>query len=190
MRRYFSGKSPNLKWQMKTDLGQNFEDFIAKIITAQLRQFHPQVRVFQTRRVADGGKDVIVSSQIGALSILGQRFAANDGKGIQICFECKSTDSDILRYDKISSSSSRMQFQDTEKYDYYVLVTNSEILPQTYWYLSKSLEKSGISFRLIDGFLLGTYLLSLEDRNCSMRLVTRIVRPTMRIFIMSTKLIP
>lgn len=163
MRRYFSGKSPNLKWQMKADLGQNFEDFIAKIITAQLRQFHPQVRVFQTRRVADGGKDVIVSSQIGALSILGQRFASNDGKGIQICFECKSTDSDILRYDKISSSSSRMQFQDTEKYDYYVLVTNSEILPQTYWYLSKSLEKSGISFRLIDGFLLGTYLLSLED---------------------------
>ena len=56
-----------------------------------------------------------------------------------------------------------MQFQDTEKYDYYVLVTNSEILPQTYWYLTKSLERSNISFRLIDGYLLGMYLLSLED---------------------------
>lgn len=163
MRRYFSGKSPNIKWQMETDLGQNFEDFIAKIIMAQLRQLHPQVQTFQTRRVADGGKDIIVSSQINTLNILGQKFTSTDGKGIQICFECKSTDNDILRYDKISSSSSRMQFQDTEKYDYYVLVTNSEILPQTYWYLTKSLERSNILFRLVDGFLLGTYLLSLGD---------------------------
>ena len=163
MRRYFSEKSPNITWHMNTDLGQNFEDFIAKIITAQLRQLHPQVQVFQTRRVADGGKDVIVSSQINTLNILGQSFTSTNGKGIQLCFECKSTDNNTLRYDKISSSSSRMQFQDTEKYDYYVLITNSEILPQTYWYLSKSLERSNISFRLIDGYLLGTYLLSLEE---------------------------
>ena len=163
MRRYSSGKSPNLTWQMEANLGQNFEDFVAKIIMAQLRQLHPQVQVFQTRRVADGGKDVIVSTKINTVNILGQSFTSFNGKGIQICFECKSTDNSILRYDKISSSSSRMQFQDTEKYDYYVLVTNSEILPQTYWYLTKSLERSNISFRLIDGYLLGTYLLSLED---------------------------
>ena len=94
MRRYFSGKSPNIKWQMETDLGQNFEDFIAKIIMAQLRQLHPQVQTFQTRRVADGGKDIIVSSQINTLKILGQKFTSTDGKGIQICFECKSTDND------------------------------------------------------------------------------------------------
>ena len=164
MRRYSSGKSPNLTWQMEANLGQNFEDFVAKIIMAQLRQLHPQVQVFQTRRVADGGKDVIVSTKINTVNILGQSFTSFNGKGIQICFECKSTDNSILRYDKISSSSSRMQFQDTEKYDYYVLVTNSEILPQTYWYLTKSLERSNISFRLIDGYLLGTYLLSLEDQ--------------------------
>ena len=38
MRRYSSGKSPNLTWQMEANLGQNFEDFVAKIIMAQLRQ--------------------------------------------------------------------------------------------------------------------------------------------------------
>lgn len=54
MRRYSSGKSPNLTWQMEANLGQNFEDFVAKIIMAQLRQLHPQVQVFQTRRIADG----------------------------------------------------------------------------------------------------------------------------------------
>lgn len=48
MRRYSSGKSPNLTWQMEANLGQNFEDFVAKIIMAQLRQLHPQVQVFQT----------------------------------------------------------------------------------------------------------------------------------------------
>ena len=68
--------------------------------------------------VADGGKDVIVSTKINTVNILGQSFTSFNGKGIQICFECKSTDNSILRYDKISSSSSRMQFQDTEKYDY------------------------------------------------------------------------
>lgn len=162
MRRYFGGKSPNLKWRMGKDLGKNFEDFIAKIIMAQLDQLHPQVQVFQTRRVADGGKDIIVSSKINNLNILGQSFTSTNGSGIRICFECKSTDNNTLRYDKISSSSSRMQFDDIEKYDYYVLVTNSEILPQTYWYLTKSLEKNNILFRLIDGYLLGTYLLSLE----------------------------
>lgn len=162
MRRYSSGKSPNLKWQMEADLGKNFEDYIAKIITVQLRHLHPHVQILQTRRVADGGKDIIISSKINTLNILGQKFSSTNGKGIQICFECKSTDNNILRYDKISSSSSRMQFQGIEKYDYYVLVTNSEILPQTYWYLSESLERSNILFRLIDGFLLGTYLSSLE----------------------------
>lgn len=162
MRRYSSGKSPNINWQMEADLGKNFEDFIAKIITMQLCHLHPHVQILQTRRVADGGKDIIVSSKINTLDILGQRFTSTNGKGIQICFECKSTDNNILRYDKISSSSSRMQFPGPEKYDYYVLVTNSEILPQTYWYLTESLEKNNISFRLIDSFLLGTYLLSLK----------------------------
>ncbi len=161
MRRYSSGKSPNLKWKMGADLGNNFEDFIAKIITIQLRQLHPQVQIFQTRRVADGGKDIIVSAKVNTLSILGQKFTSTGGNGLQICFECKSTDNSILRYDKISSSSSRMQFEGT-RYDYYVLVTNSEILPQTYWYLAESLEKSGIFFRLIDGFLLGTFLANCE----------------------------
>lgn len=163
MRRYFSDKSPNITWQMEKDLGQNFEDFIAKIITAQLGELHPQVHVFQTPRVADGGKDIIISSQINTLNILGQKFTSPNGKGIQICFECKSTNNNTLRYDKISSSSSRMQFQDTKKYDYYVLVTNSQILPQTYWYLTESLKKNNILFRLIDGYLLGTYLLNLEE---------------------------
>ena len=163
MRRYSNGKSPNLKWQIKADLGKNFEDFIARIITMQLRPLHPQVQTLQTRRVADGGKDIIVSSTVNTLNVLGQKFTSTDGKGIKICFECKSTDYDILRYDKISPSSVRIQFEDTEKYDYYVLVTNSEILPQAYWYLAELLEKSGISFRLIDSFLLGTYFLSLEN---------------------------
>lgn len=163
MRRYSSGKSPNLKWQLKADLGNNFEDFIVRIITIQLRQLHPQVQILQTRRVADGGKDIIVSSTINAVNILGQKFTSTGGNGIKICFECKSTDYDFLRYDKISSSCTRIQYEDIEKYDYYVLVTNSEILPQAYWYLSQELEKSGISFRLIDSFLLGTYFLSFES---------------------------
>ena len=76
MRRYSSGKSPNLTWQMEANLGQNFEDFVAKIIMAQLRQLHPQVQVFQTRRVADGGKDVIVSTKINTVNILGQSFTS------------------------------------------------------------------------------------------------------------------
>ena len=48
---------------MEADLGKPFADFIIKIITVQSRHLHPHVQILQTQRVADKGKDIIVSSK-------------------------------------------------------------------------------------------------------------------------------
>ncbi len=153
MKRYYYEKSPNIKWKLGNNLGKPFEDIVADIIKLQLRDFHPKIKVIQTDYIGDGGKDIIVTSEIDSFFILGQKFTSSGKKKVNIYFECKSTDDDVLRYDKISSSSSRAQFQDI---DYYVLVTNGEILPQACWYISEELASHDIKFKLIDSFLLGT----------------------------------
>lgn len=163
MKRYFDKASPNIKWDLGINLGKPFEEFVADIIKLQLQDFHPRIKVQQTSYCGDGGKDVIVTSEINNFTVLGQRFTCSGKKNITIFFECKSTDNDVLRYDKISSSSSRAQFQDI---DYYVLVTNSTVLPQTCWYISEELSTYGIKFMLIDSFLLGKAINELNIKNC------------------------
>lgn len=158
MKRYFCEKSPNLKWNIGENIGKNFEDFVSDLIKMQLKNLHPQVKVIQTNQVGDGGKDIIVTAETDHLVILGQNFSSYDNKNIKIYFECKSTNDQILRYDKIAPSTSRVQFQNI---NYYVLVTNSEILPQSYWYIAEELASKDIKFKLIDSFLLGTSVASL-----------------------------
>lgn len=158
MKRYFCEKSPNLKWNIGENIGKNFEDFVSDLIKMQLKNLHPQVKVIQTNQVGDGGKDIIVTAETDHLVILGQNFSSYDNKNIKIYFECKSTNDQILRYDKIAPSTSRVQFQNI---NYYVLVTNSEILPQSYWYIAEELASKEIKFKLIDSFLLGTSVASL-----------------------------
>lgn len=152
MKRHFNQKSPNLKWNLGENLGKTFENFLADIIKLQLKDFHPEINVTQTNCVGDGGKDIVVASKMDSFTVLGQTFTASGKKSFNVYFECKSTDDEILRFDKISSSYSRALFQDI---DYYVLITNSEILPQACWYISEELKCNNIKFVLIDSYLLG-----------------------------------
>ena len=152
MKRYSITKSPNIKWILGKNIGNAFEDFVAGIIKLQLKDYHPQIKVVQTRRVGDGGKDIVVTSQIDNFSVLGQQFFSCGKETFNVFFECKSTDEDVLKFDKVSSSHSRVLFQNI---DYYVLVTNSEITPQACWFISEELNTYDIKFMLIDGYLLG-----------------------------------
>lgn len=112
MKRYFSNKSPNTKWKMGKSIGKTFEDFVADIIKLQLKDFHPKITVTQTNYIGDGGKDMIVTSKIESFTVLGQTFTSSEKKSFNVYFECKSTDDDLLRFDKISASYSRTHFQE------------------------------------------------------------------------------
>lgn len=112
MKRYFSNKSPNIKWKMGKSIGKTFEDFVADIIKLQLKDFHPEITVTQTNYIGDGGKDMIVTSKIESFTVLGQTFTSSEKKSFNVYFECKSTDDDLLRFDKISASYSRAHFQE------------------------------------------------------------------------------
>lgn len=158
MKRYNNSSSPNKEWKINEYLGNPFEDFIHNMIRNQVKDFYPHVKVEETPRVSDGGKDIIVYSDLKQIEILGQTFVSKN-YSLTIYFECKSTNNSILRYDKLAPSISRVQH---EKIDYYVLVTNSTIIPQAYWFITKEFDNTnnGIHFVLIDSFLLGTYLVS------------------------------
>lgn len=162
MRRYLNEKSPNKIWELKEVLGNKFEDLIVNLIINQLKTLHPSVTVHQTSRSADGGKDIIVTSQIDNLNILGQKFVLNGKNEIKIFFECKSSENSIISYDKICSSFTRSKYQNI---DYYVLVTNCTILPQAYWFIENELGLNNISFKLIDSFLLGTFIANFATPN-------------------------
>ena len=97
MRRYFDDHTPNIKWNIGDNLGNKFEDFVADVIKMQLHDLHPQVKTIQTSRTADGGKDIIVTSEINDLIILGQRF---------VSFPQKTMPSSVSSPRRISRSSS------------------------------------------------------------------------------------
>ncbi|MCH5162737.1 MAG: AAA family ATPase [Clostridiales bacterium] len=162
MKRYFSEKSPNIHWKLNENLGNRFEDLITNLMIEQLKKYHPNVIVHQTQRSADGGKDIVVISKKDNLNILGQKFILNGKNEIKIFFECKSTDDSVLSYDKVCSSFTRAKHQNI---DYYVLVTNSTILPQAFWLIEDDLSASHIAFKLIDSFLLGTFIADFASPN-------------------------
>lgn len=158
MKRYKGQNNPNKKWVLNEYLGNKFEDFIANVIKKQLKNQHPSTSVTQTVRSGDGGKDIIIESKNDILKTLGQTFISNNGNGLKIYIECKSTDDNLLRYNRITSSTTRIKYTNI---DYYVLVTNSEIMPNTYWYIMEDFKSIGssIKFVLVDSYLLGKYLL-------------------------------
>lgn len=155
MKRYLNEQSPNVKWDLGANLGNPFENYVANLIVQQLKQFHPNVKVTQTVSVGDGGKDIVVVSYVDSIEIFGQKFYLSGKDNIKIFFECKSTNDDLLRFDKVVSSYIRSKDQDI---DYYVLVTNSCILPKTHCLITEELALKNIKFMLIDGFILGKYI--------------------------------
>ena len=67
MRRYNNNNSPNKEWKLGEYLGTPFEFFILNLIRNQLKNVYPHVKVNETPRVGDGGKDIIVSSNLGQI---------------------------------------------------------------------------------------------------------------------------
>ena len=88
MKRYNNSSSPNKEWKINEYLGNPFEDFIHNIIRNQVKDLYPHVKVEETPRVSDGGKDIIVYSDLNQIEILGQTFVSKNYSLI-IYFECK-----------------------------------------------------------------------------------------------------
>lgn len=162
-KKYLIGEQHNQLWQLGERIGNRFEDNIYDIITNELASyFEYGLRINQTKRANDGGKDIVITSPVNIPSLFGISFNTKGKDYITIHIECKSTNYPNLRYEKIIPSTVKNKKQ---KIDYFVLVTNSEILPYTYHMVEEELKDNPdgelIEFKLVDQYILAH---SLKDK--------------------------
>ena len=141
------GTDPNIYSCLNDKLGQYFEDQIFNLITLALKKYFtiPEKKVVlnQTPRKGDNGKDIIITSTVDINNLFFHDFQLNDKDKINIFIECKSTDNKILRFNSIIPNVTRSKY---DRVDYFVLVTNSTIIPDNYVRLNRELESKNIKF--------------------------------------------
>lgn len=152
-----AGTEHNLYWDLGNMLGNKFEDTIFEILLIEYKaQLRKDVKINQTSRVNDGGKDIIIEFSCRSLNLFGISFSKGDQSNSVVYIECKSTNSQqALRREKFMPSIERGS---KHKIDYYVLLTNSKILPVDYFDAESLLNNKGIQFVLVDQYLLARFL--------------------------------
>ncbi|MDR1002551.1 MAG: ATP-binding protein [Oscillospiraceae bacterium] len=162
---YKIGTSPNQIWELENSLGLEFENWIYQAISKEISPyFEKGTRIEKTPSSNDGGKDIIISSPVDILSMLGQSFYMNGKSKIKIYIECKSTNQNSLQFEKIIGNISKVK---DDEIDFFVLVTNSCIIPITYYRINEELKTCGTKFILVDQYLLAKYLVKMELANPS-----------------------
>lgn len=144
------GNNHNLTWELKNESGHVFENKIYKAILKKLKSKISEKSVFvmQTQCSNDGGKDIVIRS-FEEIELFGVYYRLYDKNEITIYFECKSTKNE-LRLEKIIGNAVKSKY---DKIDYFTLITNSTINPNTYFLIENELKPYNIEFILIDQYL-------------------------------------
>lgn len=154
------GTEHNIYWNLGDKVGNPFEDSIYNVLVAEFKPFlYKDMKIKQTPRKCDEGRDIIIEFSCQTINLFGISFSKVE-KGIAtIYIECKSTNScKSLRREKFFTSIDKGSKKDI---DFYVLLTNSKIIPIDYYDAEELLAgrgKNGIKFILIDQYLIAQYL--------------------------------
>lgn len=147
----------NNKWDLGNLLGVGFENHIYNVLSMNLEKYYNTgTKIYQTPKSKYNGKDIIIESPVSLMDVLGTNFYIRNNSKIKIYIECKSSNHSKISYNSFAGNLSRIS---ADNVSYYVLVTNSTIVPYSYYQFKKEAEKLGIQFILIDQFLLLQYLL-------------------------------
>lgn len=153
-------EGPNLndnEWNLDNNLGLKFEDHVFNILSKEMRKYYDfGAKIYRTPKVRDNGKDIILESPITLENILGTNFVIKDQNVLRIYIECKSSNKSKISYNSFAGNLSRVK---EENVGYYVLVTNTTIVPYSYYIFKEEAKKLGIEFVLIDQFLLKKFFL-------------------------------
>lgn len=153
---YIDDKINNSIWELGDMLGSGFEDHIVNVIKKQLIPYYDMgVSIIQTSKTRDDGKDIIITSKINLLDIIENNFYIGDSDEIKIFIECKSSSKEAIPYNNIIGNIDRIS---RDNINYFVLVTNTTIMPYTYFSLENKCKKLNIKFLLIDQYILYQYL--------------------------------
>lgn len=145
------------EWNLDNILGLGFENHIFNILSAEMRKYYDLgAKINRTPKVRDNGKDIIIESPISLENILGTNFYLKEQTTLKIYIECKSSNHNKIPYNSFAGNLSRIK---EEAVGYYVLVTNTTIVPFSFYQFKEDAENLGIEFVLIDQYLLKKYLL-------------------------------
>ena len=150
---YINGNINNQEWDI--DIGHSFEDSIYKNLLRTLDLPHnDKIKIFQTEATNDGGKDIIITSEVG-LSLFDINITLKGKKEIKIYIECKSSDKEKISFEKIAKNS---VIAGLDHVDYFILVTNKTITPFTFYSIYENSNQYNYEFILVDQYLLHSFL--------------------------------
>ena len=144
-------------WYMGDLLGLGFENHIYNVLSMNLDKYYDAgAKIYRTPKARDNGKDIIIESPVSLVDVLGTNFYIKDASLLKVYIECKSSDHSKIPYSSFAGNLSRIS---EDNVGYYVLVTNSTIVPFSYYQFKRDAKKLGIEFILIDQYLLAQYLI-------------------------------
>ena len=147
-------------WTLGDNLGLPFENHLFNVISCQMsNRYGKNVHVYDTPGSRDDGKDIIIESFVDIMDFMGRDFFLKGKESIKVYLECKSSDSGKISWNQIAGNVARVE---NDNIDYYVLITNTTIVPYTFYQFSKSASDKNIQFTLIDQPILVRYL---EEQN-------------------------
>lgn len=154
------GTEHNVYWNLGDKAGNPFEDSIYNILIEAFKPFlYKNMKIKQTPRKGDGGKDIIIEFSCQTINLFGVSLSKAEKETATIYIECKSTNSSKpLRREKFMTSIEKGSKEDI---DFYVLLTNSKIIPIDYYDVEELLVSRGnnsIKFVLIDQYLIAQFL--------------------------------
>jgi len=154
------GKSPNsLRWRLGHFGGHQFDDLLFDILTRELKRQDPNVRLRQTPRVGDRGRDIeIVTATV--LQLAGVSIHPPAAAPHTILVEAKTvTSGSKPRLPLSSFGKNYLQVRELT-YSHFVLVTNASISPRSAREVSEVFSAEGKQFILIDEYPLWVLLKS------------------------------
>lgn len=152
------GTSPNsLRWRLGQFGGHAFDDLLFDILTSDLKRQDPSVRLRQTPRVEDRGRDIeIVADKV--LRLAGVSIHPPSAAPHTILVEVKTVTSGSKPRLPLSAFGKNYHQMHQLAYSHFVLVTNASISPRSAREVSESFSAAGKQFVLIDEFLLWVLL--------------------------------
>lgn len=151
----YIGVSPNvLNWDLKGLSDYNFEEIIYGILASDYSFKRDSIKVSQTRKSADGGKDIIIRSKID-FTLFGLPITKEGKDEITVYLECKSTTKSRVRLDSFGKNYLQTR---KENIDYFVLITNGTISPNSFHLTYNAFRDNEIAFLVIDEYILKKYI--------------------------------
>lgn len=146
-------------WSLKEWLGIPFEKHLHHVISHDMEKYGGDVLVYDTPSSRDDGKDIVIESTIDIHDLMGHNFYLRGRSKIKIYIECKTSNTNKISWNQLAGNIARVENDDIQ---YYIVVTNTTLVPYTFYQFAKAAKERDIEFLLIDQSLLTPYLLQ-ED---------------------------